>query len=130
MATTTKTVGQRNTGGRTDVGRRIRKESPLLGDCDCAGLGPGKLRFTFDDIILMDDRSIQTLLKHVEPGDLALALGWASEQVRAKILKNMSMHDREASGLAQAEKAQKRIVDAIRVLKKDGQITTPEDLQL
>ena len=50
--------------------------------------------FVFDDILLIDDRSIQQILREVDQKDLILALKGASEEVKAKILKNMSTRAR------------------------------------
>ncbi len=56
-----------------------------------------KLMFVFEDIVLLDDRSIQTVLKEVDMKDLALALKAASEAVMKRIVSNMS--DRAAEML-------------------------------
>ena len=46
--------------------------------------------FVFEDILLVDDRGVQKLLRKVETMELAIALKAASEEVREKIFKNMS----------------------------------------
>ncbi len=46
--------------------------------------------FVFDDIVKIDDRGIQALLKEVPNDKLLLALKTASEDIRGKILKNIS----------------------------------------
>ena len=46
--------------------------------------------FVFEDIILLDDRSIQKVLREVDSKDLAMALQTASEEASARIYKNMS----------------------------------------
>ncbi|NIS23985.1 flagellar motor switch protein FliG, partial [candidate division KSB1 bacterium] len=46
--------------------------------------------FVFEDIILVDDRGVQKLLRKVETMELAIALKAASEEVKEKIFKNMS----------------------------------------
>ena len=56
-----------------------------------------KLMFVFEDIVLLDDRSIQTVLKEVDMKELALALKAASEAVMKRIVNNMS--DRAAEML-------------------------------
>src|SRR5690606_19717323 len=49
-----------------------------------------KLMFVFDDVVILDDRSIQRLLRELESKDLSLALKGASEEVQYKIFRNMS----------------------------------------
>jgi len=49
-----------------------------------------KLLFVFEDIILLDDRSVQQVLKDVEQKELSLALKGASDEVKEKICSNMS----------------------------------------
>ena len=48
------------------------------------------LLFTFEDVVKLDDRSIQMVLKEVDQKDLAIALRGVSEDVRARIFANMS----------------------------------------
>ncbi|HXL04555.1 MAG: flagellar motor switch protein FliG [Firmicutes bacterium] len=91
-----------------------------------------KLMFVFEDIVLLDDRSIQTVLKEVDMKDLALALKAASEAVMKRIISNMS--DRAAEMLKEdiefmgpvrlriVEDAQQRIVNIIRRLDDAGEI--------
>ena len=90
------------------------------------------LMFVFEDIILLDDRSVQRVLKDVETKDLAISLKAASEEVKEKIYKNVS--ERVASmikeeiefmgpmRLTDVESAQQRIVETIRRLQDEGQI--------
>ncbi|MER3412416.1 MAG: hypothetical protein C4305_09075, partial [Thermoleophilia bacterium] len=52
--------------------------------------------FVFEDLVLLDDRAIQRLLREVKMRDLALALKGASEGVRAKIFRNMSSRGAQA----------------------------------
>ncbi len=90
------------------------------------------MMFVFDDLILLDDRSIQRLLKEVESRDLAVALKAASEEVRAKIYSNVServaimiKEEMEFMGpmrLSDVETAQQQIVEAVRRLEEEGQI--------
>jgi flagellar motor switch protein FliG len=92
-----------------------------------------RLMFVFDDILLIDDRAIQNILRDVDQKDVVLALKGASEQVKAKILKNMSqrarqmvIEDMEVMGpvrLKTAEEAQQKIVNQIRRLEEMGEIT-------
>ncbi|MGI6606280.1 MAG: flagellar motor switch protein FliG [Peptococcia bacterium] len=91
-----------------------------------------KLMFVFEDIMMMDDRSIQLVLREVESKDLALALKGSSEEVGVKIKKNMSnraaeMLEEEITFLGpvrlrDVEEAQQRIVNTIRRLEEAGEI--------
>ena len=49
-----------------------------------------RLMFVFEDVLMVNDKGIQGVLKEVENNDLALALKTASEELKQKILKNMS----------------------------------------
>jgi flagellar motor switch protein FliG len=90
------------------------------------------LMFIFEDIIILDDRSIQRVLKDVETKDLAIALKAASDEVKEKIYKNVServggmiQEEIEFLGpmrLTDVEMAQQRIVETIRRLQDEGQI--------
>ncbi len=85
-----------------------------------------KRMFVFENVGLLDDRSIQRILREVDVRDLSLSLKATPGAVRDKIMKNMSSRaaammreDMEASGpvrLRQVEEAQSRIVDIIRKL--------------
>ena len=90
------------------------------------------LLFVFEDIVKLDDRAVQTVLKDVDDADLALALRGVAEEVRAKVLDNMS--ERRAEMLVEeieyqppqrktvVEEAQGRIVAEIRRLEDAGEI--------
>jgi flagellar motor switch protein FliG len=90
------------------------------------------MMFVFDDLILLDDRSIQRVLKEVETKDLSIALKAASEEVKNKIFSNVServavmiREEMEFMGptrLSDVEAAQGRIVEAVRRLEEEGQI--------
>ena len=91
-----------------------------------------KLMFVFEDIVVIDDRSVQRVLREVESQDLALALKGASNEVSQKIFLNMSSRasemlkeDIEFMGpvrLRDVEEAQQRIVNIIRRLEDAGEI--------
>lgn len=91
-----------------------------------------KLMFLFEDVALLDDRSIQQVLKEVDPKELALALKGASEEVKDRIFKNMSSRaaemikeEMEFMGpvrLRNVEESQQRIVAIIRRLEETGEI--------
>lgn len=91
-----------------------------------------KLMFVFEDIVLLDDRSIQRVLREVENKDLALALKGANEDVRNRIFKNMSerMANMVRDELAylgpvrvrDIEEIQQKIVGIIRTLEERAEI--------
>jgi flagellar motor switch protein FliG len=88
------------------------------------------LLFVFEDIVKLDDRSVQMVLKSVDTKDLALALRGVGEDVRDKILANMSQRGAEMlleemeymppQKRAIVEEAQGRIVGEIRRLEETG----------
>lgn len=89
--------------------------------------------FTFDDIVVLNDRDIQLLLREVDQKDLGLALRGVSDEVKDTIFRNMSTRGAEMlqedldTGKPQrrsvVEEAQSRIVGAIRRLEDAGAIT-------
>ncbi len=88
--------------------------------------------FMFEDIVGLDDKSIQLVLRSVETGDLATALKGVGDNVRDKIMRNLS--ERAAENLADeismlgpvrlrtVEESQAKVVQAIRALEESGQI--------
>ncbi|MCP9470205.1 MAG: flagellar motor switch protein FliG [Nitrospira sp.] len=90
------------------------------------------LMFVFDDLVKVDDRGIQELLKEVSKEDLPLALRGANPDVRDKFFKNMSSRaaemlkdDMESKGpvrVADVEKAQQNILKVCRKLEEEGRI--------
>jgi flagellar motor switch protein FliG len=92
-----------------------------------------ELLFIFDNLLDVDDRGIQALLREVSTDKLAVALRGAEPEVLEKILKNMSKRaaeilkdDMEARGpvkLADVEAAQKEIVVIAQRLAEDGTLT-------
>ncbi|MDO3410703.1 flagellar motor switch protein FliG [Saccharibacillus sp. CPCC 101409] len=91
-----------------------------------------KRMFVFEDIVNIDDRSIQRIIRDLENADLQLALKVASEEVREVVFKNMSKRmaetfreEMEFMGpvrLRDVEEAQTRIVTIIRKLEEAGEI--------
>jgi len=96
-----------------------------------------RLMFVFEDISKLGDREIQTLLKNVESTQWAMALKGASEELKDKILSNMSKRasdllreEMEYLGpvrLSNVEQTQQQIVDIVRRLEDAGEITTHAD---
>lgn len=90
------------------------------------------LMFVFDDLVEIDNRGIQTLLREVSTETLVMALKGADDGVKQKIFSNMSQRaaemlrdDLEAKGpvrLSDVEKAQKEIITIARRLADEGQI--------
>lgn len=88
--------------------------------------------FVFEDIVMLDDRGIQLVLREVDVKDLALALKASNPEVSQKIMANMSARasqnlreDMEFMGpvrLRDVEEAQQRIVKIIRRLEETGSI--------
>ncbi len=91
-----------------------------------------KKMFVFEDILLLDDRAIQRVLRDVANDDLTLALKGANEQVQTAIFNNMSKRlavmikeDMEFMGpvrMKDVEDAQQKIVNIIRKLEDAGEI--------
>lgn len=91
-----------------------------------------RLMFLFEDIVTIDDRGIQRILREVDKRDLALALKVADEKIKQKIFKNMSeraaavvKEELEFMGpvkLKEVEAAQMRIVDIIKKLEEQEEI--------
>jgi flagellar motor switch protein FliG len=89
--------------------------------------------FTFDDIVVLNDRDIQLLLREVDQKDLGLALRGVADEVKETIFRNMSTRGAEMlqedldTGKPQrravVEEAQSRIVGALRRLEDAGVIT-------
>ena len=91
-----------------------------------------KKMFVFEDILLLDDRAIQRVLRDVDNGDLAMALKGSNEEVQEAIFKNLSKRlasmikeDMEFMGpvrMKDVEEAQQKIVNIIRKLEDSGEI--------
>ena len=92
-----------------------------------------RLMFVFEDIVKFSSKDVQTLLKNVESSQLAMALKGASEELKQKILGNMSVRasellreEMEYLGpvrLSAVEQVQQQIVDVVRRLEDAGEIT-------
>ncbi len=91
-----------------------------------------KRMFVFEDIVLLDDRAIQKVLREVDTGELAKALRGVDAEVQDKIFKNMSKRaaallkeEMEYMGpirLKDVEETQQKIVSIIRKLEDSGEI--------
>jgi flagellar motor switch protein FliG len=113
-------------GAEKAIMSRVEEKDPLLAE------EIRKLMFIFDDIIKIDDRGIQTLLKEVANDKLLLAMKTASEEIKEKIFKNLSKRaadllrdDVSTMGpvrVADVEAAQMEIVNIARRLEAEGKI--------
>jgi flagellar motor switch protein FliG len=89
-----------------------------------------KLMFTFDDLIYVDDKGIQNLLREVDNGKLVIAMKTAPDEIKQKLFKNMSnraatllREDLDALGptkLSDVEKAQAEMVQKCKELESQG----------
>jgi len=110
----------------TAIMSRIEEKDPILAE------EIRKLMFVFEDIVKIDDRGIQTLLKEVSNDKLLLALKTANDEIRAKIFKNISqraakllqedLQNMGPSRLSDVESAQVEIVNIARRLEQEGKI--------
>ena len=88
--------------------------------------------FTFDDLVNIDDKGIQALLKEVQSESLVIALKGATPEMRDKVFKNMSTRaaetlreDLESRGpvrVSEVEAEQKELLKVVRRLADEGQI--------
>lgn len=110
----------------TSIMSRIEEKDPILAE------EIRKLMFVFEDIVKIDDKGIQTLLKEVPNDKLLLALKTANDEIKAKIFKNISQRaanllkeDLQNMGparLSDVESAQVEIVNVARRLEAEGKI--------
>jgi flagellar motor switch protein FliG len=105
---------------------KMEKENQKLAD------SIRQLMFVFDDLVQVEDKGIQMILKEVRTEDLSLALKTASNNLKEKIFKNMSQRaaqilkeEMELKGpakVSEVEKAQQNIVKIARKLEAEGKI--------
>ncbi|MCZ6836362.1 MAG: flagellar motor switch protein FliG [Planctomycetota bacterium] len=91
-----------------------------------------RLMFVFEDILMVDDKGIQSVLKEIDNDELCMALKTASDELKDKIFTNMSSRaseiikeDMQYMGpvrLSDVETSQQRIVDVVRRLEDAGEI--------
>ncbi len=90
------------------------------------------LMFVFEDLLILDDKSIQMILKEVDAKELATALKAASDELKEKIFKNVServvdmiKEEMDYTGpirLSVVEETQQRVVEIVRRLEEEQQI--------
>lgn len=95
--------------------------------------------FSFEDIVLLDDRAIQKVLREIDAQELAKALKGADREVQDKIFRNMShraaamlQEDIEFMGpvrIKDVGESQKKIVEVVRRLEKNGEIIVCRDFE-
>lgn len=113
-------------GTEKHIMETLEIEDPELADEIC------KKMFVFEDILLLDDRAIQRVLRDVDNNDLAVALKDSTEQVQNAIFNNLSKRlaamikeDMEFMGpvrMKDVEEAQQKIVNIIRKLEDSAEI--------
>ena len=91
-----------------------------------------QLMFVFEDLVFVDDKGLQAMLRKVETKELAIALKAASEEVKAKIFKNMSSRaadmvkeEIESAGsvrMKDVENAQQVITKLIQDMEEKGEL--------
>jgi len=91
-----------------------------------------RLMFVFDDLLKLDDRAIQTLLKEIDNSQWSVALKGGSEEIKQKVMGNLSQRaaetlkeDMEYLGpvkVSEVEAMQQQIVDIVRRLEDAGEI--------
>ena len=98
-----------------------------------------RLMFVFEDVNKLSDKDIQTVLKNVESTQWAMALKGASEELKQRVLSNMSQRAAQMLSeemdylgpvrLTEVESVQQQIVDIVRRLEDAGEISTHADEQ-
>jgi flagellar motor switch protein FliG len=91
-----------------------------------------KLMFTFEDVLRINDKGIQSVVREISNDELAIALKTASEELKEHVFKNMSQRaadmikeDMEYMGpvrLTEVEAAQRNIIDTVKKLEQAGEI--------
>ena len=91
------------------------------------------LRFTFEDILKIDDPGIQLILKEINQEDLLVGLKTASDELKEKLFTNMSERgammmkdDLESLGptkISDVEKGQQKVIAVIKKLEEDGKVS-------
>ena len=120
-------INRADPGTEKHVLEELAKRDPALAELVRSQM------FTFDDILSLEDRALQLVLREVQASELALALKGVRPEVRDKILGNVSERAREnlleeiemlgQIRLSQAEEARATVVQSIRKLEETGQIT-------
>ena len=109
-----------------EIMRKIEEEDPELAE------EIGQHMFVFEDLLNVDDKGIQMILREVSNDDLSISLKMASEEVKDKLFKNIStraaemiQEDMESRGpvlISDVEKSQQVIIRVARRLEQEGKI--------
>ena len=93
--------------------------------------------FVFEDIVMLEDRGIQLVLRQVDGAQLALALKGTNEELRSRLMKNLSERARQnvmeeidmlgSVRMSQVQEARAAIVQLIRKMEESGQIVIRRD---
>ena len=104
----------------------LAKSDPVLSD------DIRKLMFVYEDILSLDDVTIQTVLRGIDAQDLAVAVKGSSEEIKDLLLRNISSRAKENIlsdieylrnvRMKDVERAQQKIVETIRALEESGEI--------
>lgn len=115
---------------RLEILTALSERDPATAD------GVKEFLYQFQDVLLIEDRSMQKLLSEVDSRSLAAAIKGAAKPIADKVLNNLSRRAREALAEemeflgtvppAQAQQAQKVIVDAIQRLDQAGELVMAE----
>ena len=115
----------------SEVAKEFMRENPIL------ALNVDLHRFEFEDIVMLDDRAIQKILRECDYIEVAKALKGASNEVQDKIFRNMSKRagamlkeDMEFMGpvrFCDIQEAQERIIKMIKRLEDSGEIVIVRD---
>lgn len=91
-----------------------------------------KRLFVFEDVVLIDDRGIQRMMKEIDPKDLSISLKGVTDEVKEKFYKNMSKRAAEMLKeemaymgpvrIRDVDQAQQRIVAIVKTLESKGEI--------
>lgn len=110
----------------TNIMARVEEKDPELAE------EIKKLMFVFEDLIMLDDRGMQSLLKEVPNDKLLIALKTSPEEIKQKIFKNMSQRAGQLlqedlanlgpQRLSDVESAQSEIVNIAKRLESEGKI--------
>ena len=110
----------------TNIMARVEEKDPELAE------EIKKLMFVFDDLVMLDDRGMQSLLKEIPNDKLLVALKTAPEEIKGKIFKNMSTRASQLlqedlanlgpQRLSDVETAQAEIVNIAKRLESEGKL--------
>lgn len=125
-----KTIAQMLNFAEPSVAKSVMDK--MTKDLPAAAAEVQALMFVFEDLVRIDDRTMQKILGEVDKADLTLSLKTAAPEVKDKLLGNLSQRAREAildelefmgpRSLSDVEDAQKRILEQVREMEERGDI--------